>query len=260
MIPYHRIPFPAVSSLLSPILWTDSIQNDAQKSTTVKTDYQSISKEDLNNQITELNKLEAFSLSTFQNATEIVEESEFEREVRQASKLLIMALQSRYSENPSNDEKLQKAITVHSLARILCAALPEDLTDAEICEIRASLPDEILKHPHTAMEEPYAPQNKLEELVVTIVRAFFIGLKTAAPYTKEILLVLAREERKYRISENLFAAGLSTAQTLCGNVIMQKLLGKTRWVASSVLRGVSHGMSVMVEEPPIQKRRYRKSL
>lgn len=264
MIPYNRIPFPIVSSLLSPILWADTVQSDPQTNTSnpMKADYQALSKEDLNNQITELNKLETFSMSTFQNATEVVEESEFEREVRQASKLLIMALRSRYSENPSNDEKLQKAITVHSLARILFAALPENLTDAEICEIRASLPDEILKHPHAAIEEPYTPQNKLEELVVTLVRAFFIGLKTAAPYTKEILLVLAREERKYRISESLFAAGLSTAQSLCGNVIMQKVLGKTRWVASSVLRGVSHGMAVMIEEPPqpAQKQRYRKSL
>lgn len=99
------------------------------------------------------------------------------------------------------------------------------------------------------MEEPYAPQNKLEELVVTIVRAFFIGLKTTAPYTKEIYPQCWPARAQCRISENLFAAGLSTAQSLCGNVIMQKLLGKTRWVASSVLRGVSHGMSVMVEEP-----------
>jgi hypothetical protein len=260
MIPYNRIPFPAVSSLLSPILWTNAIQSDSQTNTAVKTDYQSISKEDVDDQITQLNKLETFSINTFQNATEVVEESEFEREVNQASKLLVMALRSRYSENPGNDEKLQKAITVHSLARILCAALPENLTDAEVCEIRASLPDEVLKYPQATMEEPYAPQNKLEELVVTIVRAFFIGLKTAAPYTKEILLVLAREERKYHISEYLFAAGLSTAQTLCGNVIMQKVLGKTKWVASSVLRGVSHGMSVMIEEPRTQKQRYRKSL
>lgn len=258
MIPYSRIPITAVTSLLRPILRTDISQTDSQSSisTGISTSYQSIS-EDSEYDVKQLLKVENFSVNTFKNATEVVEESQFEREVRQASQLLIMAIRSRYSAKPDNDEKLQKAIIIHSLARIICASLPENLTDAEVCEIRASLPDEVLDLSHSFIEEPYAPQSKLEELIVTVVRAFFIGLKTAAPYTKEILIALAREERKYRISENLIAAGLGTAQSLCGNVFVQKVFGKTRWIANSVLRGICHGMSVMVEEHPQQTQQNR---
>lgn len=190
------------------------------------------------------------------------EGSDQEQEIRQASQLLLMAVRGSQDSEYGGDEKLRRALTVHSLARIICAAMPVDLTEAEACEILSVLPPEVFdSYPSNMSPEPYIPRNKLEEIVVALVRAFFIGLKTAAPYTKQIILALMREERKYKISEKVVAAGLGTIETLCGSTVGRALVSSSQGVAGSVLRGVSQGMAVIMvdiqDSPPSPPSRFQ---
>lgn len=182
----------------------------------------------------------------FRPQVEQIIDHELEQEIQQASQLLLMSLRGAHDDEFGGDEKLQRVLTVHSLARIINSALPSNLTEAEVCEIRSSLPPEVLNCHPTKPSEPYIPQNKLEEVVVTVVRAFFIGLKTAAPFVKQILLALAREERKYKISERFVATGISALETVCRSRVGRTLVSKSQGIAGSVLRGVSQGMSVIM--------------
>lgn len=250
MISYSKLPlFSVTSSIFNPILKSSLLAE------TNSSQYPSTTVIEPSNEI---------SLRQLQQPTEILNDSDLEQEIRQASHLLLVALRQQDKEY-GGDEKLRRVLIVHSIARILQAATPENLTDAEVCELRASLPPEILDFNEVKVEEPYVPQNKLEALVVTLVRAFFLGLKTAAPFTKEILFALAREERKYKISEKVVGVSLSTAETVCNSTIGKALIARSQGVVGSVFRGVTQGMAVMmvdIQDQPTRRpaARHRKSV
>lgn len=239
MFPSPKVPLYKLSSILSPILWSSEVSS-------------ATSSED-ENEITIINERSLEEIHPCDDSSDEIpqftHQSEIEQEVRQASQLLIMALRSQDSDSSGTDIKLQRAIIIHSLSRLISAAKPEGMSPAEICEMRAALPEEVLQFSKDlSNQEPYQPQNKLEELVVTVVRAFFVGMKTAAPYTKEILLALAKEERKYKLTENLVSVGYCTVDILSRNYLFKTAMNNSKWVFGSVLRGISQGMMVMVED------------
>ena len=241
MIPYSKLPlFSVTSSIFNPILRNNIVEED-KAGLDCKDDSTEVTQE-----IQDIQGYDPVNLRQLQELPEISEGSDLEQEIRQASQLLLMAMRNQQDKEYGGDEKLRRVLIVHSLSRVLLAAMPQHLTEAEICELRASLPPEVLDLPHLMDEKPYIPQNKLEQIVVTVVRAFFIGLKTAAPYTKQILLALAREERKYKVSEKLIATGLATVEVLCGSTLGRAVISRSQGVAGAVFRGVSHGMAVMM--------------
>lgn len=244
MIFYSKLPLLAVS-ILTPILRNniveESIDEDFSSNAMIATD--------------EVEDCNPPHLQQLQLLPKVPGDSELEQEIRQASQLLLMAMRGHQDKEQSGDEKLRRALLVHALSRVICAAMPDDLTEAEVCELRSSLPSKVLETYISKAQEPYVPQNRLESIVVTVVRAFFIGLQTAAPYTKQLILTLAREERKYKIMDKAVATGLSTLEVMCGSTIGRAVISGSQTVVGSVLRGVSQGMSgamVDLNEPSKQ--------
>lgn len=117
----------------------------------------------------------------------------------------------------STDSTFQRQVYVDSLGYLL-RGLPADLSRAELATIRNALPvdattkgviDTPQEHP-PRKPDPSLLHRGLASMVVFVC----IAIRLLAPYIKYFLNTVWRYERSHRVSEQLLAAGISTADTL----------------------------------------------
>ncbi len=89
---------------------------------------------------------------------------------------------------------------------------------------------------------------RFEELIVTIIRYFFLSIRMAAPFIRKFLNFVIAQERKHQISSRLVKTAVRLIQTATKSEVGKLAVTQSHAIVMAILKGLLEVMSAMNDE------------